>query len=278
MTALTHSWYMTVRHLRALQRQPWWIAITLIQPIIYLVLYGQLFQRVVDLPGFQATNYVSYVTPGVVIMMALFGGGWNGMGIILEMDNGVMDRFLVSPVSRVAIVAGRLIQMSILVVLQASLLLGLGLLMGARFDGGAVGLLVLLVSAVLVAVPFGALSNAMALVIRRQQLHPAADDVPLAGVHGDLADAPMDSCGRPLQPGRVERRGGTQRDVHLARLAGHRDAYHLARRALGLQRDGGDAGVSLLSAVRIERKALVLTQIESRVEHAGPSVKIPACA
>jgi len=156
MTALTHSWYMTVRHLRALQRQPWWIAITLIQPIIYLVLYGQLFQRVVDLPGFEAANYVSYVTPGVVIMMALFGGGWNGMGIIFEMDNGVMDRFLVSPVSRVAIVAGRLIQMSILVVLQASLLLGLGLL-------------VLLVSAVLVAVPFGALSNAMALVIRRTE-------------------------------------------------------------------------------------------------------------
>jgi ABC-2 type transport system permease protein len=47
MTALTHSWYMTVRHLRALQRQPWWIAITLIQPIIYLVLYGQLFQQAV---------------------------------------------------------------------------------------------------------------------------------------------------------------------------------------------------------------------------------------
>ena len=127
MTALTHSWYMTVRHLRALQRQPWWIAITLIQPIIYLVLYGQLFQRVVDLPGFQATNYVSYVTPGVVIMMALFGGGWNGMGIIFEMDNGVMDRFLVSPVSRVAIIAGRLIQMSILVVLvvRAAVLLPL---------------------------------------------------------------------------------------------------------------------------------------------------------
>jgi ABC-2 type transport system permease protein len=102
-------------------------------------------------------------------MMALFGGGWNGMGIIFEMDNGVMDRFLVSPISRVAIVAGRLLQMSILVVIQASILLGLGLIMGARFEGGAVGLAVLLVCAALVAVPFGALSNAMALVIRRTE-------------------------------------------------------------------------------------------------------------
>jgi ABC-2 type transport system permease protein len=54
------------------------------------------------------TNYAPFVTPGIVIMMALFGGGWNGMVIIMEIDQGVMDRFLVSPVSRFAIIAGRL--------------------------------------------------------------------------------------------------------------------------------------------------------------------------
>jgi ABC-2 type transport system permease protein len=160
---------MTVRHLLALKRQPWWIAISLAQPITYLILYGQLFKRIVELPGFQASNYVTFVTPGIVIMMALFGGGWNGMAIIFEIDNGVMDRFLVSPVSRIAIIAGRLIQMSLIMVVQASLLLGLGMLMGARFDGGIVGLLVLLLCGVLLAVPFGALSNAMALVLRRTE-------------------------------------------------------------------------------------------------------------
>jgi ABC-2 type transport system permease protein len=169
MTALRHTWYMTVRHLLALKRQPWWIAISLAQPVIYLVLYGQLFSRVVELPGFQAGSYVTYVTPGVVIMMALFGGGWNGMGIIMEIDSGVMDRFLVSPVSRVAIIAGRLVQASFIVVIQASLLMGLGFLMGARFDGGLVGVLVLLVCGVLLTIPFGALSNAMALIIRRTE-------------------------------------------------------------------------------------------------------------
>ena len=106
MTALRHSWYMAVRHMRSLARQPWWIAISLAQPVTYLVLYGQLFKRVVELPGFQASSYITFVTPGVVIMMALFGGGWNGMGIIFEIDSGVMDRFLVSPVSRFAILAG----------------------------------------------------------------------------------------------------------------------------------------------------------------------------
>lgn len=169
MTALRHSWYMAVRHMRSLARQPWWIAISLAQPVTYLVLYGQLFKRVVELPGFQASSYITFVTPGVVIMMALFGGGWNGMGIIFEIDSGVMDRFLVSPVSRFAILAGRLIQMSVLMVIQTSILLVLSLLMGARFEGGIVGMLVLLAAGVLVGVPFGALSNAMALIVRRTE-------------------------------------------------------------------------------------------------------------
>jgi ABC-2 type transport system permease protein len=169
MTAIVHTWFMTLRHLRALMRQPWWIAISLTQPITYLVLYGQVFSRVVELPGFNATNYSTFVSPGIVIMMALFGGGWNGMGAIMEIDRGVMDRFLVSPVSRTAIIAGRLAQMSIITIVQAAILLGLGMLLGARFDGGIVGLLVLMLCGVLVALPFGALSNAMALVIRRQE-------------------------------------------------------------------------------------------------------------
>jgi ABC-2 type transport system permease protein len=169
MNAVRHSCYMAGRHLRALFRQPWWIAISLAQPITYLVLYGQLFKRVVDLPGFPADSYITFVTPGIVIMMAIFGGGWNGMGIIMELDNGVMDRFLVSPVSRFAIIAGRLIQMSIILVVQTAIIMTLGFLLGARFEGGIVGFLVLLVASVLLAVPFGALSNAMGLTLRRTE-------------------------------------------------------------------------------------------------------------
>jgi ABC-2 type transport system permease protein len=169
VTTIAHTWFMTVRHLRGLMRQPWWIAISLVQPITYLILYGQLFKRIVELPGFDAVNYVTFVTPGIVIMMALFGGGWNGMGIIMEIDSGVMDRFLVSPVSRVAIIAGRLTQMSLIMMFQALLLVVLGLLLGARFQGGLVGIVVLLLSGVLIGLPFGALSNAMALVLRRTE-------------------------------------------------------------------------------------------------------------
>src|SRR5215471_14132273 len=123
MTALAHTGYLAMRHLRNLVRQPWWIAISLAQPIIWLLLYGQLFKRVVELPGFHATSYIGYVTPGIVIMTALFAGGWNGMAIIIEIDRGVIYRFLVPPVSRSAILAGRLVQMGVVNIVQSLILI-----------------------------------------------------------------------------------------------------------------------------------------------------------
>jgi hypothetical protein len=43
---------LTLRHLRELLRQPWYVAITLVQPVIWLLLFGELYKRVVEIPGF----------------------------------------------------------------------------------------------------------------------------------------------------------------------------------------------------------------------------------
>lgn len=160
---------MTQRSLRNLARQPWWVAFTLFQPLVWLLLYGQLFQRVVELPGFNANSYISYLLPGVVVMTALFAGGWNGMGLILDLDRGVMDRFLVTPVSRVALIAGRILSLAVVTLVQSLILLVLGFALGARFAGGFIGIVVLLGSAMLLGASFAALSNCLALVVRRQE-------------------------------------------------------------------------------------------------------------
>ena len=54
MNFFIHSIFMAQRHLRNLSRQPWWLVISIVQPILWLLLYGQLFKRVVELPGFDA--------------------------------------------------------------------------------------------------------------------------------------------------------------------------------------------------------------------------------
>src|SRR5579884_2303864 len=102
MTTLKHTVYLTRRLLRNLMRQPWYIAFMLFQPMIYLLLFSSLFKRVVEIPGFHSKSYITYLAPGIVIMSALFGAGWSGMGVITDLDRGVLDRFLVAPTSRVA--------------------------------------------------------------------------------------------------------------------------------------------------------------------------------
>jgi ABC-2 type transport system permease protein len=160
---------MSVRHLRILARQPWWIAVSLAQPIIYLLLYGALFKRIVEIPGFQSSSYIDFLTPGIVVTSALFSGGWGGMSLIDDLDKGVVDRFLVTPVSRTALIAGKLVQGTIVVVIQSLIVLGLGLIVGARFDGGLLGVAVLFACAVMLGTAFGALSSALALIMRREE-------------------------------------------------------------------------------------------------------------
>ncbi len=169
MTLVRHSFFMMLRLSRHLLRQPWYIAFTLLQPIIWLGLYGELFKRIVELPGFGSSSYIGFLTPGIVAMSALFSSGWTGMGVIQDLDRGVMDRFLISPIQRPAIMLGRLLNLALIIVIQSLILFGLGACLGARYSGGIGGVLVLLISAVLLGVPIGALSIAMGLIIRKEE-------------------------------------------------------------------------------------------------------------
>ena len=169
MTALQHTWFMTVRHLRALWRQPWWIVVTLIQPIIWLLLYGALFKRVVEIPGFHGGSYIEFLTPGVIVMTAFFSAGWGGMAMIEDIDRGVTDRFLVSPAKRSSLISGRLLQSSFSIVIQSLIVIALALIVGASFSNGVGGVALLILFATILGASFGALSNGLALMVRKEE-------------------------------------------------------------------------------------------------------------
>ena len=168
MTVLRHVGFMAARDLRALWRQPWYIAVTLVQPVIWLLLFGELFKGVADLPGFSG-SYIAYLAPGIVVMSALFSSGWSGMGTIEDIDRGVTDRLLVSPVRRSALIAGRVAQGAVVIVIQSLIMVGLALAVGASFPGGVLGVAVLILVAALLGAAFGALSNSLALVTRQEE-------------------------------------------------------------------------------------------------------------
>lgn len=169
MTPARHSWQVTLRYLRALIRQPAWVAISLIQPAIWLLLFGALFKRAADIPGFSGGSYIEFLTPGVVVMTAVLSAGWVGMGFIDDIDRGVMDRFLVSPISRGALNLGSVAQATISVIVQSLVIVGLAWLVGARFENGIAGVAVLVAVAGLLAASVGSLSNGVAILARQRE-------------------------------------------------------------------------------------------------------------
>ena len=73
--AIADTYFMTHRHFRNLLRQPAWILISLVQPVVWLLLYGALFRKIVEIPGFGAGSYIDFLTPGIVVMTCLFSAG-----------------------------------------------------------------------------------------------------------------------------------------------------------------------------------------------------------
>jgi len=149
-------------------RQVWGPAMSLLQPIIWIVLFGQVYSALGELPVFGEGGYIGYLVPGILMMTVLYSGAWAGTGYIDDINSGVMDQLLSAPLSRSAIVTGQLLQQLVINALQSGVVLGIGALAGARYPGGAVGILVALVAATLLATVFCCASSAVALMTRNQ--------------------------------------------------------------------------------------------------------------
>ncbi|WP_314505370.1 ABC transporter permease [uncultured Microbacterium sp.] len=149
-------------------RQAWGPVMSLIQPIIWILLFGQVFASLGVLPAFGGAGYIDYLVPGILMMTVLYSGAWAGTGYIDDISSGVMDQYLTSPIARSAIISGQLAQQLIVSLAQSLVVLGIGWLGGARYPGGAGGILAALGVATLLASIFCCASSAVALITRSQ--------------------------------------------------------------------------------------------------------------
>ncbi|MDY0908763.1 ABC transporter permease [Microbacterium sp. CFBP9034] len=156
------------RWLIATLRQAWGPVMSLIQPVIWIVLFGAVFSSLGALPQFGGAGYIDYLVPGILMMTVLYSGAWAGTGFIDDINSGVMDQYLTSPLARSAIITGQLVQQLIINLAQSFVVLGIGWLAGARYPGGVGGMLVALGVATLLATIFCCASTAVALITRSQ--------------------------------------------------------------------------------------------------------------
>jgi ABC-2 type transport system permease protein len=167
---ITDTRYLSGRKVHALVRQPWVLAFSVIQPAIWLFMFGDLFHKIIDIPGFgYHGSYLAYLVPGVVAMNAMSGNMWAGMTMIEEIERGTLNRFLISPASRLAIMNAAVVEQGLATIVQTLIIVVLGYAGGARYPGGAGGIVVLTVAAIFIGVLWGALSNTAGMLLRSRE-------------------------------------------------------------------------------------------------------------
>ena len=172
MTFIEDTLFVFRRQLRLILRNPAFLTIGLLQPILYLVLFGPLLTR---LPagalsggsgsGGTAQAYRFFV-PGLLIQLALFGSTFVGFAIISEWRAGVIERYRVTPISRLAILTGRVLRDVVALIVQSLVLIGAGIAFGLRAPVPA--LLLSFVFVVLVATGLASVSYAVALLLKSE--------------------------------------------------------------------------------------------------------------
>lgn len=145
-------------------RNPYWLFHGIVQPIIYLVLFAPLLNGVAGVPGFPARNAIQFFAPGLLIMNVLFSAGFEGFTLQDKVESGFLERLRVTPISRLSLALGFILQSSATLVFQSLVLISCSLAFGLKLD--VLGAVVLLALIVLIGVMMASISFTLALVTR----------------------------------------------------------------------------------------------------------------
>jgi ABC-2 type transport system permease protein/oleandomycin transport system permease protein len=142
--AVSDALVMTRRNLLVWMRVPAYIVFTVVQPVIFVLLFRYVFGGAIQAPG--SGGYVNYLMPGIIGQTAAFATFATAIALAQEATKGVIDRFRAMPMARSAVLAGRLIADSIRMLIVILVIIGVGYAVGFRFEngvGGAVGMVLL---------------------------------------------------------------------------------------------------------------------------------------
>jgi ABC-2 type transport system permease protein len=152
------------RQMQLLLRNPVWIAVGLFQPVMYLLLFAPLLK-----PALQVqTNAQAYevFVPGLLVLLAIFGGLFQGFGLIAELRAGIIERSRVTPVSRIALLLGRSLRDVVSLIAQAVIITLLALLFDLRVSIGYLLLAYLMLA--LISLMTSAVSYGVALAVKSE--------------------------------------------------------------------------------------------------------------
>jgi ABC-2 type transport system permease protein len=149
-------------------RRPSSIFFGLSQPLYYLFLFAPLLEKVLDAPVDGITNSLTIFTPGILIMAAINGTAFVGFGLISDIRAGVIERFRVTPINRVALLLGRSLRDVCIIFLQSTLLIIITCILG--LSGRLLGILLSYGLIMLVSLTASCISYSAALIIQDEHI------------------------------------------------------------------------------------------------------------
>jgi ABC-2 type transport system permease protein len=145
-------------------RRPQLMAPIVVFPTLLLALQTGGAGSAVDLPGFPEVNgFLDFMLAGAMMQSCLLAANSGGIALAVDIEMGFTDRLLAAPISRFAIVLGRLAGTAALGAFSALWFISIGLIFGARIEEGVPGAILMVLFVVLSAVAFGGIGAAIAL-------------------------------------------------------------------------------------------------------------------
>jgi ABC-2 type transport system permease protein/oleandomycin transport system permease protein len=155
------------RNLIIWARVPAFIVFTLVQPVMFVVLFRYVFGGAI--PVQTKGGYDNYLMPGVIGQTAAFGSFGTAISLAREIQKGVLDRFKSMPMARSAVLAGRLLADTVQMLVTILVIVGVGYAVGFRFSNGVGPAIGMIAVALLFGVAVCAVSAYIGLAIKDEE-------------------------------------------------------------------------------------------------------------
>src|SRR5271169_927631 len=154
--------------LHKLLRDPTELFSRAVQPILWLVVFGQVFSRVRDIPT-GGIGYLAFLTPGILAQSVLFSAIFYGIAVIWERDLGIVHKLLVTPAPRSALVLGKAAAAGLRGVIQTVVVFLIALALGIELRWQAPAILIVILAVMLGSAIFATFSLIIACIVKTRE-------------------------------------------------------------------------------------------------------------
>ena len=156
---------LTHRDLLIWFRNPAFLFFTLIQPVMFVLLFRYVFGGAIKVAG----GYVDFLMPGIIAQSAAFASFGTAISLARQLQKGVIDRFRAMPMARSAVLLGRLLADTLRLTVTVLVILGVGYAVGFRFHNGALPAILMLLLGIAFGVTICTVSAYVGLAIKDEE-------------------------------------------------------------------------------------------------------------